>query len=146
MPFGVNETLAFIIKTCKTKPVKRVFGGLVEEVWAPIASAAGKAVTDRLSKSPIPIQDPLVVGLICKSETIQSIPPLNADVTARYLLDEALKSNDPGLFRKLLEQTAAIQSLDPKTVATTIVCCTASLAKGAAPYLKNICAGLLTGI
>ena len=146
MPFGLNETFAFINNACRSKPVKRVFGGLVEEVWVPLASAAGKAIQDRLNKPTVPIQDPLVVDLICNSETVQSIPPLNADVTARYLLDEALKSNDTNLFRKLLQQTAAIQSLDPKTVATTLVCCTASLANGAAPYLKDICIGLITGI
>lgn len=146
MVFGVNETFAFLNKVRKNKNVKRAVGGLFEEIWPPVASTVGEAVKNRLSKPQIPVQDPLVVESLCNSESIQLIPPLSADVTARYLLDEALKANDPGLFRKLLQQTAAIQNLDPRTVATTLVCCTASFGKGAAPYLKEICKGLLSGI
>ena len=98
MVFGVNETFAFLNKVRKNKNVNRAVGGLFEEIWPPVASTVGEAVKNRLSKPQIPVQDPLVVESLCNSESIQLIPPLSADVTARYLLDEALKANDPGLF------------------------------------------------
>ena len=152
MPFGItrNETFAFIGKmsgkVAENKTVKRLVGGLAEQVWIPISSAAVTAVKDRFNNPKIPPQDPALVNLYCNMETIEQIPPLNADVTARYMLDEALKANDPGLFRKILQQAAIIQKLDPQTVGVTLVCCTASFAKKSAPYLKDICMGLITSI
>lgn len=146
MGFGTNETFAFIDKVSGNKSVRRLVGGLIDEIWMPLSSAAGQAVKDRLNTPKIPLADPVLVDLYCKSETIQMIPPLNADVTTRYLLDEALKANDIGLFRKILQQTALIQNLDAQTVGVTLVCCTASFVKKSAPYLKDICMGLITGI